>query len=947
MYLEKAETWLTGRRHTLVHLGLLLVAIAAAAQLSRPATWPLGARLVPLIAAILVGSRLRQEGSLFRRLFSPVPGMLAVAAVSLAVHRFWYSLPWDAVWLGPIWIVSFLAYQAAQLLPAPEGSPGRWSGAAQPWPWLAGEAALLAGTVHLGRSFWDIAWPPGWALCLLLGGWVALRAFQESKGPASGARADLARVLGAAVVLAAAAAAAILAMGRAVSPTHLVLAGWLALGLAAYRRALRHGAPHGAFEPVRWVILGAATLWLLQPFATRTLHGGGDAQWYATMLADAVEQARAGIFPLWLGQTEYQYSGVIYPLRVAPLFHYSGIVLDLLTFRSLGVFALQNLLITLLALGAAFTAYGSFRALLPARPGWALALAVLFLSCPGVLGIAYVSDLYMSWTTLPWVPLVWFALVRSFQDGGSRRSLLLFGTALGLCWWGHSPIALWCTLLAGAGHVVRLWIQRRDPRAWLNTALGAGWCGLIALYPIGSVLFFPPEPGVSASSFQEAVPGNIVHFLREAFPGVLLPLSETGRLLSDLQLGYAIWGTLGFGLLLVLRNRQPAAGVLLGVSLVLALLLNPIPGLDLALWQAVPSFVRDTTSNWVMNRLYLVLSMTALFGTAAALSGPHAARPHPLFSAFLACGCLWAVFQAEAFKATSRLTARPEATAVTLLRPENVMITRFAYLMFPALPDTYTHGANDPLIENRLLDDTGNVLVDNASAAQERGRLVQTSAFVPVAASASWVELHPSLVLDPARRYLHLWRFPAPEKAQGVLQYLGPGLFSQYALPEYGGSRFFGVGGEHRNWVPLRTSGEGPEAVTVRFVATPPLTFEMLATAEARLIEYTPDVLPVRVTSWAPYRAEVTAPAASWLETPRMYQAHFRASANGADAEVRKSARGFVQIRVPAGPSAVELRFVAPAGLVAAFWLSFGGILASTASALAAAWRLPPRARAA
>ncbi len=946
MYLEKAETWLADRRHTLVHLGLLLVAIAAAAQLSRPAAWPLGARLVPLVAAILVGSRIRPDGPLGRRLFSPVPGMLAVAAVSLAVHRFWYSLPWDAAWLGPIWIVSFLAYQAAQLLPSRAGDPGRWSGTAQRWPGHAGEAALLAAALHLGGAFWNIDLPPGWTLILLLCGWVALRAFQDSKAPAQNGRADLGRVLIATIVLGCVTAAVMLAIGRAVSPTHLMLAGWLALTLAGYRWALRHSPRHGAFEPVRWVLLGAITLWLLQPFATRTLHGGGDAQWYATMLADAVEQSRAGFFPLWLGQTEHQYSGVIYPLRVAPLFHYTGIFLDLLTFRTLGVFALQNLLITLLALGAAFSAYASFRSLLPARPGWALGFAILFLSCPGVLGIAYVSDLYMSWTTLPWVPLVWFALVRSFQDGGSRWSLLLFGTALGLCWWGHSPIALWCTLLAGMGHVVRLWIQRRDPSAWLNTALGAAWCGLIALYPIGSVLFFPPEPGVSASSFQEAVPGNIVNFLRESFPGVLLPLSESGRLLSDLQLGYALWGTLAFGLLLTLRRRQPVAGLLVGMSIVLAFLLNPIPGLDLALWQAVPAFVRDTTSNWVMNRLYLVLSMTALFGTAAALSGPRTSRPHPLFSAFLTCGCLWAVFEAEAFKATSRLTARPEATAVTLLRPENVMITRFAYLMFPALPETYTHGANDPLIENRLFDDDGKLLADNAVAAQERGRLVQTSAFVPVAESANWVALHPGLVLDPARRYLHLWRFPAPEKAQGVLQYLGPGLFSQYALPEYGGSRFFGVGGEHRNWIPLRTTAAAPEAVTVRFVPTPPLTVEMLATAEARLIEYTLDVLPVRVTSWAPYRADVTSPAPAWLETPRMYQAYFHATANGASTEVRKSARGFVEIRVPGGPSTVELRFVAPAGLAAAFWISFGAIFASLAGALVVAWRRPSGARA-
>ena len=72
------------------------------------------------------------------------------------------------------------------------------------------------------------------------------------------------------------------------------------------------------------------------------------------------------------------------------------------------------------------------------------------------MGIAYNSDLYMSWTTAPLVPLVWFATIRSFQDKGRMGTMLLLGSALGLCWWGHSPIALWSTLLAGAAQAARV-----------------------------------------------------------------------------------------------------------------------------------------------------------------------------------------------------------------------------------------------------------------------------------------------------------------------------------------------------------------------------------------------------------------------------------------------------------------------------------------------------------
>ena len=306
-------------------------------------------------------------------------------------------------------------------------------------------------------------------------------------------------------------------------------------------------------EVVRCAVLLAAALLLMVGFARRTLHGTPDAYWYALNLADMVAQVRAGIFPVFAGQSIYQFNGALCPIRVAPAFHYLGALLDAATLHRLGTFELQNLLITLLGVAAIFTAYLGLRALLPSARWLAAGLAILYLSCPGVLGIAYDSDLYMSWTTAPLVPLVWFATVRSFEDGGRAGTMILLGSALGLCWWGHSPIALWSTILAGAAQAARLRVRWRTGIAWVPVLAGAAAFGAIAAYPIGSVLLFPPEPGAHVGMFQRAVAGIVSDFIRADFPATFLPLSVYGR--DDRRLP-AWLQPVGAALLLVWTQRR-------------------------------------------------------------------------------------------------------------------------------------------------------------------------------------------------------------------------------------------------------------------------------------------------------------------------------------------------------------------------------------------------------
>jgi hypothetical protein len=69
-----------------------------------------------------------------------------------------------------------------------------------------------------------------------------------------------------------------------------------------HRRAIARAAGRD-FEPLRWVLLAAAMLLVHLPLESNGSVGAGDSYWYSVMTADFVSQWRAGIFPVFAGQT--------------------------------------------------------------------------------------------------------------------------------------------------------------------------------------------------------------------------------------------------------------------------------------------------------------------------------------------------------------------------------------------------------------------------------------------------------------------------------------------------------------------------------------------------------------------------------------------------------------------------------------------------------------------
>ena len=92
---------------------------------------------------------------------------------------------------------------------------------------------------------------------------------------------------------------------------------------------------------------------------------------------------------------------------------------------------------------------------------------------------------------------------------------------------------------------------------------------------------------------------------------------------------------------------------------------------------------------------------------------------------------------------------------------------------------------------------------------------------------------------------------------------------------------------------------------------------------------------PVEVTGLMPFQANVRAPSAALLETPRMFQPGYVAKIDGRSAEVLSSPRGLAMLPIPSGEHKVEVSFRGPLPLRLAYWttlLAWIGLLATAAT---------------
>lgn len=754
----------------------------------------------------------------------------------------------------------------------------------------------------------------------------------------------------------------------------LLLARWL-IG--------RSGRSIGA-EAARLLLLGGAAWWVCRPMFTANLLGGLDARWYAYTLFDFIEQLRAGVFPVLVGQGPYQFNGAVHPFRFAPYFQYLGGVLDLATGRSLGGFALQHLTVIVSAFGGAATMYFSLTSLAP-RLRWTAALvAVAYVLCPVWLGFLSFLDMYMSYMAITWLPLVFGGVARWF-DRRDTSALVMVAVGLSITWACHAPVALWASTMAfgamGAG-----WLSQGAP--WRSGLRLAGMAGLflaLSAYHLFSIIevtppaanapragfalawvllavsavglwvvarrFLPlsaqgeakPElkratwllaagaavlvvAGVAGGFLAATKDGTVVGtvaYTKIFWPAVLLPVHTPGALFSDVQPGYALWLLAALAMVAALRAAEPRAKLLGLALLVLTCFLLPFSHATEALWSLLPTSFLVATSGAVNLRLSPVwITLMAVAGFAA-LAWLAAAKPrsHRMMTGALAVLLAWSAFEAN--KLTIRLAALEYSSAWSEIfrRPENATLFIYSGNQIGS-PGYFSNGPRDYRLESRVLDpQTFAVRSDLTLAAPPP--VGKEISFTIRPAGGGW-ELEPHVTLLRDEPWVAFWKFSdwVPE---GTLTLSSTNIYREYSLPSSGGEKSFGSGPTNSRALPLWTVSQYPEEVTVRFVPAARVD-AAAASREFARVELRPlrdDWLPVHTRSLVPaYRAMVEARAPALLETCRTWAPGYKATRNGREVTPVRTPEGLVGVPLAPGPNEVVVRFAGTQGLRRMFFVS-------------------------
>ncbi len=671
-------------------------------------------------------------------------------------------------------------------------------------------------------------------------------------------------------------------------------------------------------EPARLGILAVAAGWLLHPFATARMYGAGDALWYANMLADYVTQLRAGVFPVFAGQTQFAFNGAVYPLRVAPMYQHLAGVLDLLTARTLGFIALQHLAVIVCGVAGIYACYVTLCRVAPARRWRAVGFSILYLSCPGLLATIYTQDLYMTWMAVPLAPLAVYGIVRTFRADDVASQFWL-AVPLAALWWAHSPIALWFTFIAAASQLVRLVGVRRSLDPHKRALLGAAIFAILAQYPFVSVAQIRVPGGESTVVDSLSHPEKIVEFVRGVFPGILRPLSDHARELADLQLGYAFWCVFIFLVVAVFSVRRKELAILLASAAFLMVLILPVPGINRFLWTHMPAGIVRITYYWPMQRFYLILAalITAAgqIGFVEYASGRR--RVQHALSVVLLGGCVWSLWESRQFIRAASERTGTEAFSARVQRPENLFLMDHSYGLFSRPPGYFTNGVVDPRSEARL-----KIPITWKLLPKPERRFIQSGTFVvTVDANPGILELSPAFHLDFGRRYALEFAF-AHESVAGILQFVGRSLFREYSLPSSGEAMAFGDGPNNGRTIDLWTSDPLGEEVRVRFI--PVLNGNTAASPEEfgsfKLREIDPSQEPVEIVSLMPFQANTRAGAAAVLETPRVFMPGYVASVDGHKGDVLRSDEGLASVPVEPGVHTVSLGFPGPLILRFSYW---------------------------
>jgi hypothetical protein len=560
----------------------------------------------------------------------------------------------------------------------------------------------------------------------------------------------------------------------------------------------------------------------------------------------------------------------------------------------------------------------------------ALSGAVLF----GILGAYYFSSVAVLGSSKAGTSLqtqvgllgLSLAIASAFRllVGGTRHWRWLMLGALGALWFTNGLYFNWAAGLLVWSEFARAWERYRGGGAISRRRPEIAMLGMAVAAVLAVHLPFHVPPA-SLGIGQAAVSS-----LKLLYPALLLPISPTAIVLSDLQLGYMLWavGIAGF-FFAIWRGSFEARIFALAMAGMVPFLV-PVPGLTDSLMWSVPDWLYGITSVSIWLRLYPAFAALIIFTGFLALANDRWRLRRGWLGAVgfvvvVTAGLTWDSYELGGLQDLADNSVADDEKTAVIYRTDSAPLY-YGYDDLPR-PAYILNGVMDYHLESRLLSADGLRLLPEPLLAAPHGEEITLSA-VPLPVAPNLLQLAPKIRLAPGER--EIWKFEFFHKTyDGWFIGQGPGGYSRYySLPDGGGDeKSFGVEAGRPKTLAFWNSLPEPQEINLTFLmdAAKPDFGDRFA--KVKVQHYRPEDLQIQTLGLMPYRARVNVAVPSFLETPRVYIPGYQAKVDGRRVRVDVSPDHLAMIRVEPGVREVELSYHPTAEMKLAGLLSAGGWL--------------------
>jgi len=440
---------------------------------------------------------------------------------------------------------------------------------------------------------------------------------------------------------------------------------------------------------VRVITLLALTAYAYYPFFSSNNMGNRDAQFYQYMLHDALIQFQNGYFPCYVGQSEFSPMGT--PCINAPMYLFFGIFLNLITFGSFSPLLIQHLTIFFSAFLAVMILYALIRNLAPNLKWQAVLIAFLYISCPAIMALPYSLDAYLSYMSVPFMPIVFYCAVQIFRKN-SWWDCILLSVVFSCLLMAHAPITLWIIFLFGPFLLMIVLLQSHGILKLTAMAVLFFMLTLWQVIPILTV-----DQPVLASNEGFFVPpvvlDRVIQSTLLAASDALKPLSYGKSVLSFLQLGYGLWILLLVSMAMIFKKPWKQAKlnyIFCAELIVIGLFIFPVFELGNLIWKLLPNFLLHLSSDQITMRLYPILAAISAIYVSISLEDLKKnlhKRSNLIINLLLGLIFIWAIHEVKFFIAHG-IKVR-EHNASTQVPANSWEFSEYLYYLSYGLPSTF------------------------------------------------------------------------------------------------------------------------------------------------------------------------------------------------------------------------------------------------------------------